>query len=342
MKQMRAAVLMRQGQPLELREMPVPVPGPGELLIELEACGICHSDLHVRDGDAMASASLTLPLILGHEGVGRVVAGSADVTRYKTGDRLGLPWMHDTCCHCTSCLTGWESYCGQQRAHGYNVHGGFAQYAIVKEDFTVAIPENISAIDAAPLLCAGVTAYGAIAQAELTPAKSCMVVGCGGLGQYAIQLARHAGATVFAVDSSEEKLDIARKLGADHVFLAQDSPGSRIRELGGADACLNFAPTAKPWCDMLQAVKPRGWIIAVAMVPDEVPLNMEWLTGTGVKITGSSVGTRQQLREVMEIASRRGLSIPLETVSLSDVDATLSRLAKGEIKGRAVVDFSLG
>jgi propanol-preferring alcohol dehydrogenase len=339
METMQAAMLVRPGGALELREIAIPEPGPGELLIKLEACGVCHTDLHVQAASSIPSADGG-PLILGHEGIGRVVKRGPGAGRYQIDDRVGLPWLHDTCGHCRECLTGWESFCADQRAHGYTVHGGFAEYAVVKERFTARIPDGLSPIAAAPMLCAGVTAYGAIRKVELEPGKRCMVIGCGGLGLYAIQLARQFGAEVVAVDTSEAKLALAQELGARHVFLAQDAPGAKIRALGGADACLNFAPSAKPWRDMLTAVNPRGWIVAVAMVPDEVALSMEWLTYNGVRITGSSVGTRQELADLLAIGSRGQLAMPIETVPLSGVNEALGKLDAGAVNGRLVIDFS--
>jgi propanol-preferring alcohol dehydrogenase len=339
MKQMLAAVLTAAGQPLDLREVPMPVPGPGEVLIKLEACGVCHTDLHVRDGSA-AAAQHPQPLILGHEGIGRVVDLGSSARRYQPGQRVALPWLHDTCGHCRECLTGWESFCAEQRAHGFSVHGGFAEYAVVQEDFTTAIPDALDPIAAAPLLCAGVTAYGAIAKAELAPGKTCMIIGCGGLGLYAIQLAKRAGARVIAVDTTPQKLAIATAAGADHAFLAQEDPGARTRDLGGADACINFAPSTAPWPAMIAGIKPRGWIVAVAMVADPVPLSMEWLTYTGARITGTSVGTRQELVDLLAIAAAAPLTMPIERIGLRNVNDALDRLAKAQIDGRVVIDFA--
>jgi propanol-preferring alcohol dehydrogenase len=338
-KQMLAAVLTEPGSPLELREIPIPQPGPGELLIKLEACGVCHTDLHVRDGSASASGQ-PWPLILGHEGIGRVVGGGPGTGRYDHGARVALPWLHDTCGGCRECLSGWESFCADQRAHGFSVHGGFAEYALVQEKFTTAIPDSLDPITAAPLLCAGVTAYGAINKAALAPGKTCMIIGCGGLGLYAIQLAKQSGAQVIAVDMSDRKLEIARQLGADHAFLASEDPGARTHALGGADACINFAPSVAPWPAIVTGIRPRGWIIAVAMVADPVPLNMEWLTYTGVRITGTSVGTRQELIDLLQIGAQTELSIPTERIGLRDVNTALDRLAQSNVDGRIVIDFA--
>jgi len=337
---MRAALATAFGKPLEIRELPIPEPGPGELLIRLQACGVCHSDLDVRTGLTAPDES-TLPLILGHEGVGIVVARGPGCSTIEEGARVGLPWMHDTCGQCRECLTGHESFCPGHRGHGFHVNGGFADYAVVKEAYTAVIPDAIDSVAAAPLLCAGVTAWGAVRKAELAPGRTCAVFGIGGLGQYGIQLARAAGARVIAVDANQDKLEIARELGADHVLLAADDPGHRIRDLGGADACINFAPSNRVWDAILTGINPRGWVISVAQVPEPVPLNLESLTFNGIRITGSAVGSRQELRDLLRLAAESDIGIAIETISLSQADEALDRLARGEVDGRQVIDFAL-
>ncbi len=336
---MRAAVVTAYGRPLDLRDLPIPQPGTGELLIKLEACGVCHSDLDVRQGST-APGSPKFPLVLGHEGVGRVVERGPGCGRIDEGTRVGLPWMHDTCGHCRECLTGYESFCSHHRGHGFDVDGGFAEYAVVKERYAAVIPDALGSIEAAPLLCAGVTAYGGIRKAELAPGKTCVVFGCGGLGQYAIQLAKASGATVITVEANERKLDLARRLGADHALLASAETGAQVRALGGADACLNFAPTNRVWRAIVESVNPRAWIISVAQVPEPVPLNLEWLLSNGVRITGTSVGTRQELRDLLRLGADLKLAIGIETIPLSGADAALDRLARGEVDGRLVIDFA--
>lgn len=337
---MRAAFAVGYGKPLEIREVPIPVPGRGELLIRLETCGVCHSDLDVRKGSTAPPES-TFPLILGHEGVGIVVAQGPGCSLVAEGARVGLPWMHDTCGHCRECLTGHESFCGEHRGHGFNVNGGFAEYAIVKEAYTAVIPAAISSADAAPLLCAGVTAYGGLNKADLAPGKTCAIFGIGGLGQYGIQIAKAAGATVFAIDANPAKLEIARRMGADHVFLAGEDAGGQIRGMGGADACINFAPSPRVWDDIVTAANPMARVISVAQVPEPVSLNLEWLIYTGVTVTGSSVGTRQELRDLLDLGAAIGLSIDIERIPLSKADEALDRLERGEVDGRQVIDFSL-
>lgn len=335
---MQAAVLRVPGRSLEISRMDVPRPGPGELLVRIETCGICHTDLHVKDA-ASFPPDAPQPLILGHEGIGIVVERGSGALQIPIGARIGVPWLHDTCEHCRQCLTGYESFCATHRAHGFSVHGAFAEYVLVKERYAPRIPDGLGPVSAAPLMCAGVTAYGAVLKANLAPGKTCAIIGCGGLGQYAIQFAKLTGASVIAVDANPTKLEQARLLGADATVEAGPTAGEDIRALGGADACLNFAPTPKIWPMVVEAINPLGWVISVAMVAEPVPLVLEWLTYNGVRITGTSVGTRQELIDVLQIAGRHKLHIKTETITLDAVNDGLDRLATGKVDGRLVVDF---
>ena len=334
---MWAARLHKAGAPLVIEQIAIPQPGFGELLLKLEASGICHTDLHVFDGSASAPDAPT-PLTLGHEGIGRVV-DRGEGTTIQVGTRLGAPWIHDTCEHCRSCLTGWESYCAGQHAHGFSAQGTFAEYVIVKEKYAAVIPEGIDSFAAAPLMCAGLTAYGGVAKSGLVPGKIGVIVGCGGLGQYGIQLAKLTGATVIAVDTNPEKLQEAARLGADQCILADDKATEKVKAFGGADAVLNFAPSAKVWPMITGMVNNFAQIVAVAMVPEPVPLNMEWLTYTGVNITGTAVGTRQQMIDFLGLAQRRNIGISIETVKLAGINAAMEKLRQGRVAGRLVIEF---
>jgi alcohol dehydrogenase, propanol-preferring len=335
---MKAALLTAPKRMLEMRQIPTPRPGPGELLVKVEACGVCHTDLHIQDAAAFPPGAPD-PLILGHEGIGIVVERGSGATQIPLGARVGAPWLHDTCDHCRPCLTGYESFCAAHRAHGYSVHGAFAEHVVVKERYAPRIPDGLDAVLAAPLMCAGVTAYGAVLKADLAPSKTCVVIGCGGLGQYAIQFAKLTGATVIAVDTSVAKLEQARALGADATVLAGADAGGQIRALGGGDACLNFAPTAQIWPMIVEAINPLGWVISVAMVSEPVPLILGWLTYNGVRITGTSVGTRQELLDMLVLANRHNLRINTEAISLEAVNEGLERLAAGKVEGRLVIDY---
>ena len=335
---MWAAQLVHPNRPLHVSRIAVPKPGPGELLLKLEASGICHTDLHVAE-NADFPMGAPQPLTLGHEGIGRVVEQGAG-TKTPIGIRLGAPWLHDSCENCRSCLTGWESFCPTHRAHGYTVNGSFAEYVIVQERYAAVIPAALDSLSSAPLLCAGVTAYGGVLKAELAPGKVAVIVGCGGLGQYGIQIARLTGATVVAVDTNAAKLEEARRLGADEGFLADAGTADKVKALGGADAVLNFAPSNRIWPMVTGMVNNFATIVSVAMVSEPVPLALEWLTYNGVKITGTSVGTRQQMIDFLKLAERHDIGVDTESVSISEVNTAMERLSKGDVKGRFVIDFT--
>ena len=338
---MKAAVAVAPGAPLVISELPVPVPRAGQLLVKLESCGVCHSDLHLRNGDEGLPDEM-YPLVLGHEGIGRIVAvGEGTETSLRLNDRVGLPWLYDTCLDCRPCLTGAETFCTHQHARGIHHHGAFAEYAIVEHRFACTIPDAIDPLHGAPLLCAGLTAWSALRKTKLRPGQTVMVVGCGGLGQYAIMIAKAHGATVVAVDLDPAKLNEARLRGADHCVPAGSDAGLKVKNLGGADIVVNFAPTPSVWATIEQAVNPLSDIIAIALVHDPVPLSMMWLIDGGHRVFGSSVGSRQDLRDFLAFAAMTRLDIDIETIPLSGVNAALDRLQAGQVAGRVCIDFSL-
>ncbi|GLS18162.1 zinc-dependent alcohol dehydrogenase [Labrys miyagiensis] len=336
---MRAAVLATYGAPLGVVSLPRPVPGPGQLLVRLQACGVCHSDVHIWRGEGIPT-QIPSPFVMGHEGVGVVEAVGDGVAGWALGDQVGVPWIHDTCRHCDECLEGDESFCQHHRAHGLNVPGAFADYVLASAGFAVRLPSNIDPLTTAPLMCAGITAYGALKKAELKEGETCIVFGCGGLGLYAIQIASRLGIKVLAVDRDPVKLKIAQRYGAMEAEIADDTLPARLAaRTNKPHACINFAPTTATWAAMIAAIRPRGRIIAAAMVFEPVPLIQEWLTATGVIITGTSVGTRAQMRELVAMHAERPFEIAVETISLEQVSDALLALENGTSKGRFVIEF---
>lgn len=333
---MRAARLHGPGDALRIETVPVPAPGPGEILIRLEACGVCHTDVHIREA-GHGSVGAPQPLILGHEGIGRVAVLGPEVAAFRIGELAGISWLHSTCGTCDPCLSGRESFCQTQKAHGYDVHGGFADYVIVPETFAVRLAEGLDPVATAPLLCAGITAFGAVRQAGLRLGERCAIFGCGGLGLYAVQLARRAGAEVVAIDVSPAKLDRARALGAHHIILADEATGAALRALGGMHACINFAPTQRSWAAMIEGVRPLGRIIAAAMVGEPVPIRQDWLATTGVTITGTSVGTRLEMAELLRLHAAEPLESDAAATTLGQLNEALDDLAAGRVAGRRVV-----
>ncbi len=302
------------------------------MLIRLEASGVCHSDVHVWKGE-MVPAVAPDPFILGHEGVGRVVALGPGVVGWKVGDRAGAAWLHDTCGHCDQCRSGQESFCQHQRAHGFNVPGTFAEHVVAKAAFAVPLPDG-AASDLAPLMCAGLTAFGALERAGLQHGEACAIFGCGGLGLYAVQLAARRGARVLAVDNDPAKLELARGLGAAEVSLAGHLPKGFT-----AHVAVNFAPTPRTWEGMVAVTRPLGRIVAAAMVAEPVPLSQEWLASTGITLTGTSVGTRRQMRALMALHAESPLKSEVREIALENVNDALVALSRGQAKGRYCIRF---
>lgn len=325
---MRAAVLDRPGRPLRLTDLPVPTPGPGELLLRLEASGVCHTDVHTWQGDAVPRIAPD-PFILGHEGVGTVAALGPGVSGWALGARAGAAWLHDTCGTCEPCRTGRESFCAAQRAHGFDVPGTFAEYVVVRAAFATRLPSG-DALPLAPLMCAGLTAYGALERGALTHGETCAIFGCGGLGLYAVQLATRRGARVVAVEPDPAKRALALTMGA--AVAAATWP-----EAATAHVAINFAPTPKTWEGLQAATRPLGRIVAAAMVAEPVPLAQDWLTWTGITLTGTSVGTRAQMADLMALHADRPLQAAVVEIGLDGVTEALRALAEGRAKGRYVV-----
>lgn len=209
---MKAAVVREFGKPLTIEEVPVPRPDPGHVLVKIEACGVCHTDLHAAQGDWPVKPNP--PFIPGHEGVGYVAAVGAGVTHVKEGDRVGIPWLYTACGHCEHCLGGWETLCEQQKNTGYSVNGGFAQYALADANFVGLLPGSVDLIEIAPVLCAGVTVYKGLKVTDTRPGNWVVISGIGGLGHMAVQYAKAMGLNVAAVDVDDDKLALARRLGA--------------------------------------------------------------------------------------------------------------------------------
>ena len=240
---MRAAVVHAFDQALVIEQVPIPSPGPGQVLVKIEASGVCHTDLHAARGDWPIKPAL--PFIPGHEGAGFVAALGAGVEGFQEGDRVGIPWLHSACGRCSYCVGGWETLCQAQTNTGYSVNGGFAEYALAEAAYAAPIPATISLTDAAPILCAGVTTYKALKETGARPGEWVLISGIGGLGHMAVQYARAMGLRVVAMDVTKEKLSLAHELGAEIMIDARvcgrryaSSVGDRRSTRCGRYGCL--------------------------------------------------------------------------------------------------------
>lgn len=336
-KTMKAAVLVEYGQPLQMCELPIPVPEQGEVLVKLDACGVCHSDVHFWKGEHKFTDAL--PQVMGHEGIGRVVKVGSPDSRFKEGDRVGVGYIYDTCHQCRECLTGHETNCSDAEVTGVHVSGCYAEYVCLREEWTTTIPESLDAFDAAPLLCAGVAAYSAIRKANLEAGELAVIFGAGGLGLYAVQAAKLSGARVVAVDIDDQKLALAWEMGADYVVRADDDPVAFIKSLGGADACLNFAPVTSSWKQMLAACSPRGRIVLVALPDGELHFNASDVIATGLTVQGSAYGSRQELSQLMALAEVGSINSVTEKLPFEEINSAFQRVADGKLNGRLVLDM---
>ncbi|MQW76711.1 alcohol dehydrogenase AdhP [Nocardioides sp. dk4132] len=335
---MRAAVVTSFTEPLQLQDRPVPTPGDGQVLVRLETSGLCHTDIHAAHGDWPVKPSP--PFVPGHEGVGIVEATGPGVTAHAVGDRVALPWLGHACGHCDHCVSGWETLCVHQQNTGYSIDGSFAEYAVADADYAVRVPDGVDPFDAAPLTCAGVTTYKAVKVAHVRPAEKVAIFGIGGLGHLALQYARLVGGDVIAVDVSEEKLALARDLGADHtVNAATEDPVAAIEALGGADVAIVLAVIPSVFEQAFASLRRGGRLVCVGLPPEQdgpmkLPLFPTVLKG--ISVIGSIVGTRQDLAEVFDLHALGRTRVIAETRSLEDMNSAIEEVLEGRAPARLV------
>lgn len=339
-KTMKAAIVEKFGAPLVVREVPIPTPGPGQALVEIYASGVCHTDLHAVDGDWPVKP--TLPFTPGHEGAGVVVGLGPGVTHLKEGDRVGIAWLHSACGHCVFCMSGWETLCPEQKNSGYSVDGSFAEYALASADYLGRIPKNLSFIDAAPILCAGVTTYKGLKQTEARPGEWVVISGAGGLGHVAIQYAKAMGLHVAAVDLGPEKLALARKLGAEiTIDAATQDPAKEVqKQIGGAHGVLVTAVSPNAFKQAVGMLRRGGTCVLNGLPPGDFPVSIFDMVLNGYTLRGSIVGTRIDLEEALAFAAEGKVKATIETLPLDSINDVFSRLKKGKVNGRVVLQLN--
>lgn len=337
---MKAAVVTDFGKPLEIREVAVPRPGAGELLVKIEACGVCHTDLHAAEGDWPVKPKP--PFIPGHEGVGHVVAVGTGVTHVKEGDRVGIPWLYSACGYCEHCLGGWETLCEAQQNAGYSVNGGFAEYALAAADYVGHLPDNLGFVEVAPILCAGVTVYKGLKMTDTRPGDWVVISGIGGLGHMAVQYARAMGLNVAAVDIDDTKLALATELGASVTVNALTTdPISYLRkEIGGAHGALVTAVSPQAFSQALGMVRRGGTVALNGLPPGKFELSIFDMVLEGITVRGSIVGTRLDLQESLAFAGSGKVKATVSTDRLENINNIFKKMHAGQIEGRIVLDMS--
>jgi alcohol dehydrogenase, propanol-preferring len=337
---MKAAVVQEFGAPLRITEVPIPEPKEHDVLVQVIASGVCHTDLHAADGDWPVKPSL--PFIPGHEGVGYVAEVGAGVSHLKVGDRVGVPWLHSACGHCEYCVTGWETLCLEQQNTGYSVNGSFAEYMLAPADYVGRIPAGVDAIAAAPILCAGVTTYKGLKETEVKPGEWVVISGIGGLGHVAIQYATVMGMHVVAIDVGDDKLQLAKELGAELTINArQEDPAQVVQDkIGGAHGALVTAVSTAAFRQALGTLRRHGTCALVGLPPGEFPTSIFDVVLKRLTIRGSIVGTRQDLKEALEFAAAGKVKSTVEVQPLEAINSVFERLQQGQVEGRVVLQIA--
>lgn len=338
---MKAAVLHDFRRPLALEDMPRPVAGAKEVLIRVEACGVCHSDIHVADGDWPQFAPITkIPLILGHEIIGRVVEAGADVRELQPGDRVGVPWIYWTCGECEFCREGNENLCVRQKITGVSVDGGFAEFVAAPASHAMKVGGGSRPAEIAPLFCAGVTVYRALKQAQIVRGQRVAIFGIGGLGHVAIQVAREMGAEITAIDVSDEKLALAKEFGAAQALNAGSANvGKEIRAKGGVHVALVASAAKAAYDTAFACLRPTGKLLVVGLPAENISFPPIMMAAKEARIQASAVGTRQDLREVLALAGQGKLRCHVAERPLEQANEVLEQLRRGQVAGRIALTF---
>jgi propanol-preferring alcohol dehydrogenase len=338
---MRAAVVRQFGRPLAIEEVPIPTPGPGQVLVKIAATGVCHTDLHAADGDWPVKPAL--PFIPGHEGAGIVAARGAGVTGLNEGDAVGIAWLHDACGQCEYCGAGWETLCPAQHNSGYSVNGTFAEYALGAAAYVGRLPARVDFAAIAPILCAGVTTYKGIKETDTQPGDWIVISGVGGLGHIAIQYARAMGLHVVAIDVADDKLALARSLGAD--LALNGAAAGTVDEViaatgGGAHGVLVTAVSTTAFSQAVRMARRKGTVSLVGLPPGEFPTPIFDVVLKRVTIRGSIVGTRNDLREALAFAAEGKVRAHIHPTGLASINQVFEALRSGRVDGRMVIDMA--
>ncbi len=340
-RKMQAAVVEQFGKPLVLQEWDIPTPGPGQILVKTEACGVCHTDLHAARGDWPVKPSL--PFIPGHEGIGLVVAVGSGVTIVKEGDRVGVPWLYSACGHCEYCLKAWETVCPEAQFGGYTKNGGFAEYVLADPNYVARIPKGLAPIEAAPIICAGITTYKGIKETKAKAGEWIAISGVGGLGHLGIQYAKIMGLQVCAIDIDDGKLAHAKRLGADLTINAKNAGAAAALKKetgGGAHGVLITAPSLAAFKQGIEMTRKLGTCVLVGLPPGDFPVPLFGVVADCITIRGSFVGTREDMAEALAFAAQGKVKADIELQPLTAINSVFDRLQHGDVAARVVIDFA--
>lgn len=333
------AIVATTDRKVEVVEKELRALKPGEARLKMICCGVCHTDLHVKNADFGDVSGR----VLGHEGIGEVVEIADDVTSLKIGDRASVAWFFEGCGHCEYCTTGRETLCREVKNAGYTVDGGMQQECIVTADYSVKVPDGLESAAASSITCAGVTTYKAIKEADLLPGEWILISGLGGLGNLALQYAKKVfGLKVIAVDVNDGQLEFAKEFGADIcINPLNEDPGKVVQEkVGGAHGAVVTAVAKSAFNQAVDAMRAGGTVVAVGLPVESMDLSIPRLVLDGIRVVGSLVGTRQDLKEAFQ-AGADGLVVPkCEMRPMEDINDIFEEMEEGTIRGRMVIDLA--
>lgn len=334
MATMKAVQVTKADGPFEVVERDIPDPGPGQVRIKVEACGICHSDAFVR---AAAFPGLVLPRVPGHEIAGRVDAVGPNVKAWKKGDRAGVGWHGGHCFECDACRRGLFINCQNAQITGISYDGGYAEYAVVQASAVARIPESLDAADAGPLLCAGVTTYNALRNSGARPGDTVAVQGIGGLGHLAIQYAAKMGFRTIAVSSGSDKEELARQLGAhEYVDTKKVAAAEGLQKLGGAHLVLATAPYADAVSSTVGGLRSRGKLLIVAAPFEPLKVSAMGLL-SGKSVSGWPSGSAIDSEDTMSFSALTGVRPRIEKFKLDQAEAAFTKVMENKVRFRAVL-----
>jgi len=336
---MKAAVIKGKSQ-LVVDQLPIPKPADGEFLVKIHSCGVCHTDVHVIDSD-WGTPKCQVP---GHEGCGVIheIGGSGVHPFFKVGDRVGLPWLGSCCLNCEYCLSGWQTLCPKQENAGFSINGGMSEWAIAPASGAIPVPNNLSFTKAAPILCAGVTAYKALKEAEVHPGEFVTLIGAaGGLGHLGIQYANAMGYRVIALDLTPEKLAFCKKMGAEFAFDMSEKSVHQILEVtnGGSHGVVCFAPNANGFKTSVDVARRKGTAVLVGLPNASFQLPIVDVVLKRITVRGSIVGSRKDAIEALDFAARGEVESDIKTIQLDEIVGAIDRLRSGKVEGRTVIEM---
>jgi len=329
---MKATLMTAVKQPLVTRDVPDPQPGPGQVRIRLHATGVCGTDVHVWHGEL----PVPLPIVPGHEPVGEIEMLGPGVRTVKVGDRVGVSWFQAGCGRCLYCQKKQIKFCPEPKTWITN-GGGYAEFMIAEADGCTLLPDGLAWEPAAPIFCGGFSAMSAYRAGKPQPGERVAVIGIGGLGHLALQIAKSMGHPVIAITNSADKERDAREMGADEVLVVKDHAGRELQEMGGADVVLSFSPSMKQNSQAVEGLRPAGRFVTTAVSAEPIQGDPVQMLFKQTSIIGSAQNDPADLIDIVKLVADGKVKPRLEMYKIDEINSVLARLAEGKVRHRAVV-----